>query len=101
MAWVGGGSDEYKVEAGGLNQTFVGMAFGVNLDAGRVIYGRLAGVTIGPSSVVLWLDGVQGKPAELTVEPSTEVWFSHYTGSAQIQTLLESIEKQVTGNRRP
>lgn len=93
MAWAGGGTDEYKVEAGGLNQSFVGSAFGLNLDGGRVTYGRLAGFSIRSASVILWLDGVQGDAGVIEVGPGTELWFSHYTDSAQVVTLLEAIEK--------
>ncbi|MBO3086629.1 hypothetical protein [Cellulomonas fengjieae] len=93
MAWAGGGTDEYKVEAGGLNQTFVGIAFGVNGSGGTVTYGRLAGFHIGPREVKLWLDGVDGDAGVLDVSPDTEVWFSRYTPPAQVSAALERIEK--------
>lgn len=100
MAWAGGGTDEYKVEAGGLNQTFVGLAFGVNLDGGRVAYGRLAGFSIRSASVILWLDGVQGDAGTIEVGPGTELWFSHYTSSAQVIDYLARIEKHLDPNSK-
>lgn len=100
MAWAGGGTDEFKVEAGGLNQTFVGLPFGYNVSEGRVTYGRLAGFAIRPASVILWLDGVQGDAGTIEVGPGTELWFSRYTNSAQVIDLLERIEKHLDPNKR-
>lgn len=100
MAWAGGASDENKIEAGELNQTQVGLAFGVNLDAGRVIYGRLAGFSIRPSAVTLWLDGVAGEAGILDVSPSTELWFSAYTHDSQALELLARIEKLLEAKPR-
>ena len=93
MAWAGGGSDEYKVEAGQLNQSFVGLAFGYNVSEGRVTYGRLAGLAIRQASVILWLDGVQGDAGTIEVGPGTELWFSRYTANAQIAETLDRIER--------
>ena len=100
MAWAGGANDENKVEAGALNQTQVGLAFGVNLDAGQVVYGRLAGFSIRPSAVTLWLDGVAGDAGVLDVGPSTELWFSAYTQDSQALELLVRIEKHLDSEPR-
>ena len=95
MRQVGGSSDENKIEAQELNQTHVGGAFGVNLDAGQVVYGRLAGFSIRPSAITLWLDGVTGDAGVLNVDPSTELWFSAYTQDSQTLDLLVRIEKHL------
>jgi len=45
--------------------------------------------------VTLWLAGVRGAAGELAVSPSTELWFSHYTISAQLLDLLERVDKHL------
>lgn len=101
MIQAGGGNDEYAVEAGQLNQSFVGLEFGYNTPV-RTIYGRLAGVAVAEAQVTLWLAGAPTEEATLAVPPSAELYFSRYTGSSQILDLLERIEKHLDakGNRR-
>ncbi|MCS5722321.1 hypothetical protein N1028_15410 [Herbiconiux sp. CPCC 203407] len=91
-------SDEYGTEVGQLNQTHVGSAFGVNLEDGETVYGRIAALRIGPNRVVVHLAGVAGDDdsTALKLHPSVKLYFSHYDHNSQVTGTLDRIEKAVT-----
>lgn len=98
MIQAGGGLDEYVVEAGQLNQVFIGMEFAFNKPSSTV-YGRLAGVRVYPGKVTIWLDGVPGEAGILDLAPSDRLYFSHYTNQAQVQVLLERLVAIAEGRK--
>lgn len=87
MTHLGGGTDEYSIEAGSLNQTHIGSDFGVKYGAG-VLYGRVGSVKVYPKQVFISLAGVAGGAIQL--EPETLLYFSRHQHDAQVLGHLEN-----------
>lgn len=94
---AGLGSDENSIPAGQLNQTHIGLAFGVNVKDG-VAYGRIAGFHIDDRTVTLHLDGVTTglNYAAVHLKPTDPVYFSAYTTDRELQGVLDRILEAVS-----
>ncbi|MYS20692.1 hypothetical protein GA0115240_12237 [Streptomyces sp. DvalAA-14] len=69
------------VTAAQLNAAFVGEAFSYETSEGVPVYGRLAFAEVGPTKVLVTLDGVlhEGSSVVLTLAPEDELWFNRAT----------------------
>lgn len=86
MAFLGGGTDEYKVQAGELNQNHIGLSFGVQT-GGSVLYGELGSVRLYSTHAMLGLAGVSEEPIRL--ELTADLYFTHYQFENQVARHLE------------
>ncbi|POH68977.1 hypothetical protein C3B61_03495 [Cryobacterium zongtaii] len=98
---VGIQSDEHFAEASNLNQTSIGLAFGVNRPDGTVFYGRIAAFHVRDRDVVVYLDGVSGDPDEvsLNLRHDEKLFFSRYTRESHLIGTLERIEDKINAAR--
>ncbi|MEK0155144.1 hypothetical protein, partial [Arthrobacter oryzae] len=86
MAFLGGGRDEYTVQAGELNQNHIGSSFGVQT-GGSVLYGELGSIRLYPTHAMLGLAGVAEEP--LRLELTDNLYFTHYQFENQVSRHLE------------
>ncbi len=107
MSQAGRGIDEYAVEAGSLDHSFIGRRFGYNC-AERTVYGTLAGVEMSRTYVTVWLADLPQEWATLRLAHSDTLYFSHATTSAHLEAQLDRIERRLddeerapSGGRRP
>jgi hypothetical protein len=93
---AGGRDDEYAVEAGALDQSYIGLAFGYNV-ADRTLYGTLGGVEVSTSHVTLWLADVPEEWSTLRLAPSDTLYFSRCRSRAHEEAQLRQMETQLEG----
>lgn len=93
---AGGATDEYMVRAGELNASFIGISFGYNKADGTTVYGRVAAVLIERGQTTIALAGVPAghKLAELVVNDSEPIFFSHSGSLQQIELMVADLVKQ-------
>ncbi|MFC4033202.1 hypothetical protein ACFO3J_17145 [Streptomyces polygonati] len=66
------------VAARDLNGSLIGETFAYRTSEGVPVFGRIAFAEVGPSKVLVTLDGVlhEGSSVVLTLAPDDELWFS-------------------------
>jgi hypothetical protein len=66
------------VAARDLNESYIGEVFAYRSSEGIPVYGRIAFAEVGPTKVLLTLDGVlhEGSSVVMTVLPDDELWFN-------------------------
>lgn len=88
---AGRASDEYGVDAGDLNQSFIGLTVGYNAPDGTV-YGKLAAAKVSDDEVHIWLDGfVAGDVAHIVVDPHARLFFARTSGDWQLREAVDRV----------
>ncbi|WP_329140125.1 hypothetical protein OG552_35330 [Streptomyces sp. NBC_01476] len=70
------------VAARDLNDSFIGRTFAYESSEGIPVYGRIAFAEVGPTKVLITLDGVlhEGSSVVMTLAPQDELAFTHLAG---------------------
>jgi len=86
--------DEFGIEASQLNQTHVGLSFGVNFDDGTIVYGRIASIHIERNDVLIRLTGSGSEDdhySTVHMKHHEQLFFTRYSHERQVLDLLEKL----------